>query len=446
MDGLGHCDQVYDPAGRAAVEAYQAPECFDFLPGSYPDFSRSVHNFFSCSVHADDADIHLTRGTRGKPTEPKSYQLIFERGIDPDVDNPEKCHAHSEIPDEWPPLDEILDYQERVRSRVQSIMKTDGPQKNRLLAEALWIGFEHEAMHLETFLYMLLQSSKTLPPPGVSTPDFEGMALEARRNAKPNKWFSIPEQTFTIGLHDVDHSRVPDQSFGWDNEKPRRVVTVPAFEAQGRPITNGEYARYLEVNRIGAIPASWVGSQNGATNGHDINGESHASVDFISRFSVRTVFGAVPLVWALDWPVIASYDELAGYAKWMNCRLPTFEEVRSIYKYAACKDGIRLVARHARTVLYIHMSIDESELTHAIMNMIDQQWSHRLVLSRTQPSQAPSPRPPARTVLFPGHGDAGVYQSPRLQRRIQALAPYPRLPSGRQAGRTGRPGRRVGMD
>ncbi|KKA16396.1 N-methyltransferase [Rasamsonia emersonii CBS 393.64] len=289
-------------------------------------------------------DIHLTRGTRGKPTEPKSYQLIFERGIDPDVDNPEQCHAHSEIPDEWPPLGEILDYQERVRSRVQSIMKTetDGLQKNnRLLGEALWVGFEHEAMHLETFLYMLLQSDRTLPPPGVSTPDFEGMAREARKNAKPNKWFSIPQQTFTIGLHDVDHSKVPEQSFGWDNEKPQRVVTVPAFEAQGRPITNGEYAKYLEVNQIRDIPASWMvsapdghGAANGNHHHHHVNGESHASDDFISKFSVRTVFGPVPLVWALDWPVIASYDELAGYARWMNCRLPTFEEVKSIYKYS----------------------------------------------------------------------------------------------------------------
>jgi hypothetical protein len=40
-------------------------------------------------------DIHLTRATQGKPTEPSSYPSIFERGIDPDVDDPEQCHAHS---------------------------------------------------------------------------------------------------------------------------------------------------------------------------------------------------------------------------------------------------------------------------------------------------------------------------------------------------------------
>lgn len=293
------------------------------------------------SVHK--TDIHLTRATRGKPTDPKAYQLVFERGIDPDVDDPEQCHSHSEIPDEWPRLDEILDYQERVRARLQSILETEKLQTNRLLSEAVWIGFEHEIMHLETFLYMLLQSDQTLPPLGVEKPDFKAIALEARKNSTRNQWFSVPQQTFTVGLDDSDLSRLPAESFGWDNEKPQRVVTVPAFEAQGRPVTNGEYAQYLEANGIHQAPASWVASastpSNGVSNGHHAaNGESNGH-DVGSRYAVRTVFGPVPLEWAADWPVMASYDELAAYAKWMNCRLPTFEEARSIYRYSSALRG-----------------------------------------------------------------------------------------------------------
>lgn len=41
----------------------------------------------------------------------------------------------------------------------------------------------------------------------------------------------------------------------------------------------------------------------------------------------------MPLKHALDWPVFASYDELAGCAAWMDGRIPTFEETRSIYEY-----------------------------------------------------------------------------------------------------------------
>lgn len=50
--------------------------------------------------------------------------------------------------------------------------------------------------------------------------------------------------------------------------------------------------------------------------------------------AVRTVYGPVPLSYALDWPVFASYDELLGCAIWMGGRIPTLEEARSIYTYA----------------------------------------------------------------------------------------------------------------
>ena len=45
------------------------------------------------------------------------------------------------------------------------------------------------------------------------------------------------------------------------------------------------------------------------------------------------MYGLVPLKYALDWPVFASYDELAGCAAWMGGRIPTFEEAKSIYAY-----------------------------------------------------------------------------------------------------------------
>lgn len=281
----------------------------------------------------------MTRATHSKPSDPKNYPLIFERGVDPDVDNPEQCHTHSEIPDEWPALGEILDYQENVRSRVQGLLKTEKLSENRILSEAFWIGFEHEVMHIETFLYMLLQSDKTLPPTGVSTPDFEKMALDARWNEKENEWFSIPKQTFAIGLADSDKTVVPRDSFGWDNEKPQRLATVPAFEAQGRAVTNLEYLHYMEQSGNNRIPASWViqaaNSWNGTFNGLHTDGAASGHGNDMFNYAVRTVFGPVSFALAADWPVMASYDELSGYAEWMNCRLPTFEEARSIYRHAA---------------------------------------------------------------------------------------------------------------
>ncbi len=83
------------------------------------------------------------------------------------------------------------------------------------------------------------------------------------------------------------------------------------------------------------------GYTNGHTNGH-ANGHSNGGAngivpltkEYLENKAVRTVYGLVPLKYALDWPVFASYDELAGCAHWMGGRIPTFEEARSIYKYA----------------------------------------------------------------------------------------------------------------
>ena len=89
-------------------------------------------------------DIHLTRATGDQATEPAFYHAMFERGIDPDVDNPENCHAHSAIPDEWPPLIEITRYQEAVRGRTRSLYRNKRSETDRRLGRALWLSFEHE--------------------------------------------------------------------------------------------------------------------------------------------------------------------------------------------------------------------------------------------------------------------------------------------------------------
>lgn len=269
-------------------------------------------------------DIHLARATKSELTEPRSYPEIFERGVDPDVDNPDLCHAHSAIPDEYPPMAEILEYQQKVRSRVRKLVASEEARTNRVIGRALWLGFEHEVMHLETFLYMLLQSDRVLPPPQAMIPDFASMATKAADEAVPNEWFTIPENTITIGMQ--DNSKKESGPFGWDNEIPQRRVTVPSFIAQARPISNGEYAMYLQANGSLKQPASWS----------SVLPEKETSVsgpEYYTDKAVKTVFGLIPLAHALDWPVFASYDELAGYATWAGGRIPTYEESRSLAYY-----------------------------------------------------------------------------------------------------------------
>lgn len=89
-------------------------------------------------------DIYITGAIHQPATDPAYFRDIFERGIDPDVDDPEKCHKHSEIPDTWPAIDKIFAFQSRVRGRLKSLYKSGLIQKNRKLARSLWLSFEHE--------------------------------------------------------------------------------------------------------------------------------------------------------------------------------------------------------------------------------------------------------------------------------------------------------------
>lgn len=160
-------------------------------------------------------DIQLAKVTDEPRCEPSYYPRIFERGIDPDVDNPEECHSHSETPSEWPPVEEILDYQRQVRAKIERLYTTRVPTDSRSIGRAIWVGFEHEVMHLETLLYMMLQSDKTLPPPGTETPDFKQDAEIAEKSRVPNEWVTIPAQKVTIGLDDPEDNSGPDRHFGW---------------------------------------------------------------------------------------------------------------------------------------------------------------------------------------------------------------------------------------
>ncbi|KHN99791.1 DUF323 domain protein [Metarhizium album ARSEF 1941] len=325
-------------------------------------------------------DIQLTKTTQLPPTDPAYYATIFERGIDPDVDNPEHCHAHSEIPEEWPPVEEITDYQGRVRARLSKLYEEGVEKLPRPVARAIWVGFEHELMHIETLLYMMLQSDRTLPPPHTGTPDFKRMARKAHEARVGNEWFDVPAQSVTLGMNDPE-SGTENVHFGWDNEKPERKVQVRAFQARGRPITNEEYAQYLYTTNTSKLPAAW--SSNSLTNGtaHKSNGTNGKNgtngtngykfipttlpESFLRDKSVRTVYGPVPLKYALDWPVVASYDELAGCASWMGGRIPTFEEARSIYAFVESQRELLMGGRLSRKVPAVngHLSNDGVEET-----------------------------------------------------------------------------------
>jgi hypothetical protein len=280
-------------------------------------------------------DIYLTRLTNGKHTEPEFFKDIFERGIDPDVDDPTKIHAHSEVPvDEadWPQLQEVLAFRDRVRKRLRGIyddLESGKMAFTQRAARVLFMTYEHEGQHAETLLYMLAQSLDTESPGSI--PDWE--VLKNTWTIDKQKIIEVAGGEITMGHDDPEQEDDKDKSkdwsqheFGWDEESPSHTVEVKPFKVNALPITNGEYAKYLESTNTNTktIPASWI-KQNGKT-------------------MIRTFYGPIEFDIGKDWPLMASKLEIEGYAKSVGGRLPTEAELRMLWE---TKEGPRVDGENA---------------------------------------------------------------------------------------------------
>ncbi|KAG8923205.1 hypothetical protein FRC01_013058 [Tulasnella sp. 417] len=289
-------------------------------------------------------DIHLTRVLRrmGKKeeghTEPEYFKDIFERGIDPHVDDPSVIHPHSEVPDkdeDWPALEEVLAFRDRVRARLIRVYEEYGVERKgestirdfpRALARVLWMTWEHEAFHAETLLYMLIQKAGdvdgTLPPPGFAKPQWETLQkLPAWSQALPTSTVTLEGGVeISLGHDDIeaednfDQVNSPTHEFGWDNESPKRTTKLgeKAVKIETRPILNREYYDFWVKERKDggfALPGLWV-------------------LDSERNVQVRTLYGPVAMSVAANWPFVSAYDDLEAFAKWKGGRLPTEQELR----------------------------------------------------------------------------------------------------------------------
>ncbi|GAA5982534.1 hypothetical protein JCM10908_006688 [Rhodotorula pacifica] len=269
-------------------------------------------------------DIHLARYFGEPLTEPANFADIFERGIDPCVDDPETItHWHSEVPKDeksWPSLQEISAYEASVRDRVRKVYAEHEGKWTTKLARVLMMTFEHEMMHWETSVYICLQAATSLNlPPGTAIPDFRALARQAKRDLAlngGNQKIPFPAQEITVGHDDDDTAddETPfraDRVYGWDVEHPRRRLRVDAFEIDALPISNGQYQAWLEETRetsnSSLVPSSWT--------------------EHKGELCVKTLFGLVPFKLAEEWPVAASADQLERFAKAKGGRLPTFGEL-----------------------------------------------------------------------------------------------------------------------
>ncbi|HUJ15635.1 MAG TPA: SUMF1/EgtB/PvdO family nonheme iron enzyme [Thermoanaerobaculia bacterium] len=228
-----------------------------------------------------------------QPPVDAGYEVLFERGIDPESED-----SANPTSDSWPARDLVLAYGAEAERRIEralcngDIERDDVPQLRG--AEAAIAILEHEQMHQETLLYMFHEmpyERKNARPPlhGVRT----GFSRSRPAEAGPHT-VKIPAGIATLGA--AGH-------FCWDNELPAHQVEVPAFEIDRHDVTNGQYLDYMRATDADP-PHFWK----------RVNGE----------WFWRGMFELVPL--PLDAPVYATQEEASAYAKWRGMRVPTEAE------------------------------------------------------------------------------------------------------------------------
>jgi formylglycine-generating enzyme required for sulfatase activity len=231
--------------------------------------------------HLEAFDWNLIAGrVLGLPAFHPSFDRLFAFGIDP----PEG-QLPSDTPEDWPDVEEIRSYNQRVRDAIDSALQS-------VPEEYVHAAIEHRLMHAETLAYIFHQLPYERKIP--MGPILPGGAAVGSPSLEPHSGVSIeiPSGVAELG-------RAPQEGFGWDNEYEPQSVSVPAFAIGKYKVTNGDYLMF--VRQGGATPFFWTERRG--------------------QWFYRGMFAETPV--PLDHPVYVTKCQAEEYARWRGAGLPT---------------------------------------------------------------------------------------------------------------------------
>ena len=121
-------------------------------------------------------------------------------------------------------------YLDEVHERSCEVLGEVGPGEGTLVELVV----RHELQHTET-MRQAMDIAGLLPP--AEPPDLALMAGTGGNGAR-SQWLRVEAGPFTMGAG-------PD-GFAYDNERPRHERQVEAFAIAARPLSNGDWLRFLE--------------------------------------------------------------------------------------------------------------------------------------------------------------------------------------------------------
>jgi len=210
-----------------------------------------------------------------------------------------------------PTVDEVRAYRAHVDASMEALLAGEVPAA---LAAVIEVGLHHEEQHQELLLTDIAHVFSVNPlRPAYHEADPEGEAPGGE--APPLRWRAYDE-----GIREIGHA---GDGFCFDNERPRHRVLLERFEIASRPVTNGDYLRFVEDGGY-ARHELWH-SEGWAI----VNERGWRAPLYWERrdgaWQSFTPFGMRPLDPAE--PVVhASWFEASAYAAWAGARLPTEAE------------------------------------------------------------------------------------------------------------------------
>ncbi|MCY3843567.1 MAG: SUMF1/EgtB/PvdO family nonheme iron enzyme [Acidobacteria bacterium] len=267
--------------------------------------------FYEGHIPAFTVNSFLKKGL-GHPGVHPEFEALFARGIDPE----DQAAADAKAIGRWPRRDEVRDYGRRVDAAVLDALESApvvgdaNPVQRR--GQGMHTMMEHELLHQETLLYMWHRfdvARKTRPrwAPG---------PIPGAASAPETRMVRIPAGRATLG---AERDAI---AFGWDNEFPRHVVDVRAFDIDVHNVTNEAFRAFVDAGGYGAPelwPADAWARQRETGRDHPLFWERSGA-----DWRWRGFFETLPL--PSDWPVWVTRDEAAAYARWRGWRLPTEAE------------------------------------------------------------------------------------------------------------------------
>jgi 5-histidylcysteine sulfoxide synthase len=250
------------------------------------------------------------------------FESIFEIGVDEMLWD--DMHKNDML---WPTVKEVHEYRQQVYDVVvdailnhPSLDDSNGPVKvdQSHPMWALFMGYEHERIHLETSSVLFRETPYHLVQAPENWPPLHPSASGDRPSSNPIQGVHYPKnRMIPVNKGTVDLGKPADfPSFGWDNEYGERNLDVPDFQASEFMVTNGEFYEFVESG-------DYRNKENWCDDGWAWRTHRNMKWPFFwepdgpagaHEYKLRTIFKVVDMPW--DWPVDVNYYEASAFCRW----------------------------------------------------------------------------------------------------------------------------------